>query len=164
MKGKPLKRLLETGDFDAALPPGSPFTFPEGFHVLVVDDISINARVLARLLLRLGVKSVDLAFSGEEACYLAARKPPSVVFVDVWMPDMDGVELRRCLMEDPRFAALSVFAVTADERPGMRFDPEGFAGIVRKPATVQSVYEALKTCVSCLQVSDSVKIGIEAKS
>lgn len=139
--------MLEGTGPEVSLPPGSPFVFPEGFRVLVVDDISINARVLARLLVRLGVKSVDLAFSGEEACYLAARNPPNVAFVDVWMPGMDGVELRRCLKEDPRFAELPVFAVTADERPGTRFDASEFTGIVRKPVTAQTIYDALCACV-----------------
>lgn len=147
MRRVPLRCLLEDESPEAQAPWDVPLVFPEGFRVLVVDDISINARVLARLLVRLGVRFVDLAFSGKDALAMVERNPPDVAFVDIWMPGMDGVELRRRLVEKPQFASLPVFAVTADEKPGTRFDASGFTGIVKKPVTSQLVSEALRSCL-----------------
>ena len=109
-------------------------------HVLVVDDSPVNRSVFKAFLKRMGVATVDFAGDGVEA--LAALdagvkngSPYDFVFSDFWMPNMNGLELVERLRGDQRFAALPVFAVTADTE----FCKDGrarlFNGILLKPLT-----------------------------
>ena len=118
--------------------------------VLVVDDSSVNRKVLEAHLRRAGVASVDFASDGAEAlaklgAALAAGSPHDFVFSDFWMPVMNGLEFVKKLRGDIRFAGLPVFAVTGDTES---LDDAGaglFSGVLFKPLT----YERLMNAFSC---------------
>jgi CheY-like chemotaxis protein len=78
----------------------------------VVDDSSVNRRILAKLLESAGVQVIT-ASGGVEGMELTARHRPNVVFMDVKMPDLDGLEATRRLRSDPQTADIPVIAVTA---------------------------------------------------
>ncbi|CAB9511876.1 Hybrid signal transduction histidine kinase K [Seminavis robusta] len=63
------------------------------FQVLVVDDTIINLKVLERMLRRVGVGKVKTASSGEKALELLESENFNLVFTDLQMPHMDGIEL-----------------------------------------------------------------------
>ena len=68
--------------------------------VLVVDDSADTAESLAELL-RLYGHSVAVALDGESALDCVAAEVPDVVFLDLWMPGLDGCQVaelirRRC--------------------------------------------------------------------
>src|SRR6185436_5388745 len=63
-------------------------------RVLLVDDNTINQRVSVRLLQQLGY-SADIAGNGLEAIQALERKPYDMVFMDVQMPALDGLEATR---------------------------------------------------------------------
>ena len=119
-------------------------------HVLVVDDSPINREVLASLLAHAGVTSVDQACDGGEALaklVLAERSdnPYDFVFSDLWMPNMNGIELIEKLRADSRFTRLTVFAVTADTEFQRDDRNKLFSGILLKPLTYNKLVEAFTT-------------------
>ncbi len=59
--------------------------------ILVVDDHPVNRFVASELLEQLG-DEVDLASSGADAIEAVARKDYDVVFMDVQMPELNGIE------------------------------------------------------------------------
>jgi len=63
-------------------------------RLLVVDDVSINRSVLVELLAPLGFELTE-AESGEKALTLFPSVRPHLVFLDLRMPGMDGLELAR---------------------------------------------------------------------
>jgi CheY-like chemotaxis protein len=67
-----------------------------GRKVLVVDDMETNREVLADLLSRTGF-DVRLAASGEEAIQMHNSWKPDLIFTDLRMPDIDGLEVIRRL-------------------------------------------------------------------
>ena len=121
-------------------------------RVLVVDDSPINREVLASLLGHAGVTSVDQACDGGEALamlVLAERSdnPYDFVFSDLWMPNMNGIELIEKLRADSRFTRLTVFAVTADAEFQRDDRNKLFSGILLKPLTYNKLVEAFTTAM-----------------
>ena len=82
-------------------------------RVLIVDD-NDDARLLVRTFLSLLGFHVCTAADGLEAVGLAAQFKPDVVFLDLWMPVMDGVQTCLRLRDGPCPPPIPIFAVTAD--------------------------------------------------
>jgi PAS domain S-box-containing protein len=101
------------GDRDAALPALDARLAPgEQVTALVVDDSPANRAILAGLLKSAGVR-VFTAQGGLEGIALAQAHRPDVVFMDLKMNDLDGLEATRLLTDDPATTAIPVIAVTA---------------------------------------------------
>jgi two-component system alkaline phosphatase synthesis response regulator PhoP len=82
-------------------------------RVLVVDD-DADARLLLQTFLSLLGFEVRTAPNGRDALASARQFVPDIVFLDVWMPDMDGVETCLRLREGPCPRPVPIVAVTAD--------------------------------------------------
>jgi CheY-like chemotaxis protein len=67
---------------------------PEETKVLIVDDMPINAELLAEIIGSHGYPTV-VAKSGREALDKVASEKPDVVLLDVMMPDINGFEVCR---------------------------------------------------------------------
>ncbi|MFT3958889.1 MAG: response regulator [Desulfovibrio sp.] len=63
---------------------------------------------------------VDIAASGLAALQMAAKTDYVMIFMDIHMPDMDGIEAAKRLRADARFAATPIIALTADSMVGDR--------------------------------------------
>jgi signal transduction histidine kinase/DNA-binding NarL/FixJ family response regulator len=81
---------------EQATPAGGALAPPQrrGAHVLIVEDSSINQRVLSRMLRKLG-HTFAIAGSGEEALRRLEAEGYDLVFMDMRMPGMDGLETTR---------------------------------------------------------------------
>ncbi|RKY18969.1 MAG: hypothetical protein DRQ55_11900 [Planctomycetota bacterium] len=82
-----------------------------GRRVLVIDDNSEAREIITRLLERDGF-SVAAASSGEEGLRLAHEFAPTVITLDVRMPDMDGWSVLRALKADPSLRDTPVVMLT----------------------------------------------------
>lgn len=85
-----------------------------GITVVVVDDYA-DSRALMAMHLRTEGFEVKEAGSGEEALALAATQP-SLMILDINLPDIDGFEVCRRLRSDPRTAGITVLQVSATYR------------------------------------------------
>jgi CheY-like chemotaxis protein/HPt (histidine-containing phosphotransfer) domain-containing protein len=96
-------------------------------RLLLCDDNAINQKVALRLLQQMGYKP-EIAANGHEALAAIEKQPFDIVFMDVQMPDLDGLETTRIIRErqrDPsRFpnytSPLIIVAMTANAMPGDR--------------------------------------------
>lgn len=80
--------------------------------LLVVDDDPRNRRLLEEYLTAVGY-AVRTAGDGRSALEAARLHPPDVVFLDVMMPDMSGIDVCRILKSDPATRLTQVVLVTA---------------------------------------------------
>ena len=105
---------LQADSMPAAAEPSLDAHLAPGQHVtaLVVDDSTVSRRILASLLESVGVRVITAA-GGTEAIRLAKVHRPDVIFMDLRMSDLDGLEATRRLRRDVATAAIPVIAVTA---------------------------------------------------
>jgi len=107
--------------------PGQPLTDRLPLRILLCDDNAINQKVAARILKSIGYES-DLAGNGREALDAIDKKPYDMVFMDVMMPEMDGLEATRAIRErqkdgvsHPNYQShIIVIAMTAQAMQGDR--------------------------------------------
>jgi len=82
--------------------------------ILIVDDVPVNRRVLGLLLYRLGYRP-DLAESGLEVISLLARRAYDLIFMDINMPQLDGIATIRQIRSQPDWVHKPrIVAVTGD--------------------------------------------------
>ena len=118
---KPAARKLVTSKLDPAMAARLPL------RVLLCDDNLINQKVALRLLQQMGYKA-DVANNGLECLQALERQPYDVIFMDVQMPEMDGLEATRQIrlrQQDPAATgyfkgAIAIVAMTANAMQGDR--------------------------------------------
>ncbi len=116
--------------------------------ILVTDDNLINQKVAARLLQQLG-HAADIAPGGAEALAAIEQNSYDLVFMDVQMPGLDGLETTRRIR---RFEAqsgrprLSIIAMTANAMSGDREKclDSGMDEYLAKPVRPESVQAMLE--------------------
>lgn len=116
-------------------------------HILVVDDNTINRKVLIGLLKRIQLQ-MDEAESGMQAVELARDNPYDLILMDHMMPKMDGIEAMQTIraMADSPNAHTKIFVLTANAVTGARemYLEAGFDGFLSKPILSDKVEAALK--------------------
>ncbi len=82
-------------------------------HVLLIDDDEVARYLLRRNLGSLTTAPIEEAASGEEGLAAIAHSQPSLVFLDLLMPGMSGLELARELRAQPRTKSLPLVLYTS---------------------------------------------------
>ena len=117
-------------------------------RVLVVEDDPYSRDVLVTLLRETGC-AVDAAVDGETglaACRACpADAPYAIVFTDIRMPRLDGLQLLHALRGDERTRALPLVAVSASslEHEKRYYVGEGFQDFVGKPYQFGAIHDML---------------------
>jgi signal transduction histidine kinase len=83
-----------------------------GANILVVDDMTVNLRLLVSILKKHGYQ-VRPARNGPLALSSARRAPPDLILLDIMMPRMDGYEVCRQLKADERTRDIPVIFISA---------------------------------------------------
>ncbi len=119
-------------------------------HILLAEDNAVNQKVCLMMLSGLGYKA-DLAANGFEVLEAVRHADYDVVFLDIQMPEMDGVEALRHLREREGTGGqgkrLFLIALTANAMEGDRekFLTLGFDGYLSKPLQPARLEGALRT-------------------
>src|SRR5690606_25394912 len=94
--------------------------------ILLVDDDSDDLFILRRLIGKAGIKNKTVAFEDPKAAvaHLIAEIAnhdelylPCLIFTDLNMPRMDGIELTRWIRDQPALADTTVIMVSSSEDP-----------------------------------------------
>lgn len=115
-----------------------------GQKILVVDDDPIMHRVLKHYLADKGYETLS-ATSGGQAIEVAAREVPSLVLLDVGMPDMSGLAALRQLKQCAATERIPVIVVTAhaDRTTHLESRTSGAAAFLTKPFRTAELLELL---------------------
>jgi DNA-binding LytR/AlgR family response regulator len=121
--------------------------------LLAVDDEQTQVEDLARLLRASpNVREVECAFDGREALAKVTAQPYDGIFLDVRMPDLDGLELARVLR---RFASPPqlVFVSAYDEAAVEAFELRA-VDYLRKPVGRGRVQEAVERVAAAIDAAE----------
>jgi signal transduction histidine kinase/DNA-binding response OmpR family regulator/HPt (histidine-containing phosphotransfer) domain-containing protein len=126
-------------------------------HVLVVDDNAVNLKVIAGLL-EMDKHIVTTTESGTEAINLVQARDFDLIFMDIQMPDFDGLTVTRAIrrMSNPKKSKVIVYALT-----GMGRDEDeaacraaGMNGLLMKPITVPHLKRVLAQVAAAKKIKD----------
>ena len=143
-KGRIFNHVKTTKMSKNMMPPSSNTKIP---YVLVVDDNEINKRLLAKVLEHENLK-VIYASNGEEAVALREKNDFDVIFMDIQMPVMNGLEASKAIRkyeEKQNIAPVSIIALTANTGKHDRdtyFDA-GMTDYMVKPIMIDDVRERI---------------------
>ena len=111
-----------------------------------MDDNDINIEVLVGFLEAYGLKNYYTATNGEEAWSIALRAPTDLIFMDVQMPVMNGIEATKRIREHKSGKSIPIVGVTAFSRvvnEEMCF-AAGMNDFLTKPVEMDKLYTSLK--------------------
>lgn len=89
-----------------------PVASPNHMILVVEDDPDVRS-ALAELLSGEGYEVATTADGGEALDTLRAGLQPSVILLDLMMPNVDGWDFRRAQLDDPKLAMVPVVLLTA---------------------------------------------------
>ena len=116
----------------------------QGMKILIVDDNKDAVETLGELLTLSG-HEVKVAHDGENAIAVAKDYQPSVIFLDIGLPGIDGYAVAGTLRQDPALADVALVALTGYglEEDIKRAREAGFTDHVVKPVKIERVFEIL---------------------
>ncbi|GGX84576.1 response regulator [Massilia dura] len=140
-----LARTPQADDTDcsAAPVPGKP---ADAHRILVVDDNVDSAEIVSALLEFAG-HEVHMAHDGAGAIEAALRLRPDVVFLDIGLPDMSGVEVAEKLRGYPELAKTVLIALTGygQDKDRMSAMAAGFNHHLTKPVNMETLNDTVRT-------------------
>jgi CheY-like chemotaxis protein len=108
-------------------------------RILVVDDEPIIRETLAELLAEAGHDVTAAADGAAALARLEAGLEPDVVLLDLMMPVMNGWELRRRMLADPRLAAIPVIIFSGAPDGRREADQLRVAAFAAKPVRTRDL-------------------------
>ena len=146
-----LLQEIQSALFGTTLKRSKNIDFPEardsGIRILTVEDNEINQEVIIELLRVIGIDT-DIARNGREAVEKVRLLDYDVVFMDIQMPVMDGIEATRAIrnLNKPGIDKLPIYAMTAhamkDELKKIKH--VGMNGYITKPIDIEQLIALLK--------------------
>ena len=88
--------------------------------VLIVDDDPFIRKLIATTLEGVSAFELHEARDGEEAVQIARRESPRVVFLDIDMPHLDGIEACRQMRADATMTGAKIVMLTATAEDSAR--------------------------------------------
>jgi two-component system cell cycle response regulator DivK len=119
--------------------PGQPVS-PDAACILVVDDDLANL-ALAEALLQAEGFQVRVAIDGASMFQALKTCTPSLILMDIQLPEVDGWELTRRLKADPATSGIPVIAITAYGQSGddWKARQAGFVEFLSKPVSTREL-------------------------
>ncbi len=115
----------------------------KGLHALVADDNAINLKLIKIILEKIGLR-VTMTSDGEEACEKYKEDRYDIIFMDIQMPIMDGIEATHCIMQyerEKKLPHVPIIALTANvgTQDKERYLSEGLDDYATKPLEIDRI-------------------------
>jgi PAS domain S-box-containing protein len=131
----------------------------EPLRILLAEDNVVNQKVALGMMKGLGYRA-DIAANGLEVLEALERQPYDLIFMDVQMPEMDGLEAsRRIRIDIPQERQPMIIAMTANAIAGYRDEclAAGMNGYITKPIRKSKLVDALIQAGACRALLTSLE-------
>lgn len=119
--------------------------------IMVVDDSNIIRNRITRSSENRGFEVVATAANGQDAVQLYDILKPDIVTMDLTMPEMDGLDCIRHIIDLDESANILVISALADKATGIKALEYGARGFIYKPFTDEDLFEAFEEMAEGLQ-------------
>ena len=128
-------------------------------RILIVDDNMVNRQVAGEILKKSGCR-VDLAVNGQDAINKASKNDYDIIFMDIQMPDMDGITATRKIKSLGKSTLGPVVAMTAYsmKEDKERFIRSGLDDYISKPIKANELLNKIRQLMHLGKPSKSVEI------
>ncbi len=141
------------GTESVSVEPEDDYSDLKGLNILVAEDIEINWMIISGMLSMIGITS-EQAENGRvcvEKMRTAADGTYDLIFMDVRMPEMNGLDAARAIrqLENPRAASIPIVAMTAEafsENVTECLDA-GMNGHIAKPIDIKLVIKEIRRII-----------------
>jgi DNA-binding response OmpR family regulator len=113
-------------------------------HILIIDDEATLRQTLARILLRAGF-DVTTAASGQEGLALLTQQPFDLVYLDIRMPDMNGMEVLKAIHTKLPETPVVLFTAQPDLTSAVEALREGATDYLLKPLQPHDLIDRTQT-------------------
>ncbi len=126
-------------------------------RILAVDDMPDNLFLVQALLESEGYE-IKLVTDGETALAEIDRIPPSLILLDVMMPEMDGFEVTRRIRNNPNYDYIPILLVTAfDDASVVEGLDAGANDFIRKPFDTDELLARVRSLLRLKHSIDAQK-------
>jgi len=112
---------------------------------VIIDDKWLTANSLSKLVRLLGV-NCEIAQGARAGVQLIRKRTPDVIFLDIHMPGVDGLEFLKYIHSQPQYAEIPIFVITSDDQPETAHQAleSGARAVLIKPASLDELESVLK--------------------
>lgn len=130
---------------------GENFAAKNPARILLVEDQPLNQKIATMLLQRLGYSKVDVANNGQEAVEMTSRLPYDIVFMDLQMPVMGGIDATRAIRGNFQLKNQpSIIAMTGHALTGVKEECRevGMNAFLTKPVSLDDFRRVIPPAIS----------------
>ncbi|EFL52278.1 response regulator receiver protein [Solidesulfovibrio fructosivorans JJ]] len=114
-------------------------------RVMVVDDSGLTVKKMVKLLEELGHEVAAVATTGRQAVADYPTVAPDMVAMDITMPELNGIEATRLIMDADPEARIIIVTSHGQEQMVMDAIEAGAKGYILKPVKLEKLRETLET-------------------
>ncbi|MBE7497355.1 MAG: response regulator [Verrucomicrobiaceae bacterium] len=119
-------------------------------RILLVEDQPLNQKIATMLLQRLGYHKIDIAGNGQEAVEMSAQMPYDIIFMDLQMPVMGGIDAARLIRGNFQLKHQpSIIAMTGHALSGVKEEcrEAGMNAFLTKPVSLDDFRRVIPTAL-----------------
>ncbi len=119
-------------------------------HVLIVDDEAVLRQTLARILKKAGFDATTAA-DGKEGLFHFSHQPFDLVYLDIRLPDMSGLEVLRAIRSQNPDVPVILFTAQPDLKSALEALHNGAMDYLLKPLKPETIIERTRAILAGLE-------------
>ena len=124
------------------------FSKKNNLHKILVVDDDVSILDAMKIALELQGYQVETTTKGEETFSKIGSFKPDLIFMDVYLPGMDGREICKQIKEDDKTNHIPVIIFSANKSMKEVFEESGANDFIGKPFNMDELYEKVKNKTS----------------
>ena len=116
----------------------------DSLEILIAEDNDYNRLLVKRILRQAGISTREVT-TGKQVIEEINIKMPDIILMDINMPDMDGIEASRLILEQHPKAQIIALTANISSREQQMLNQLGIDRILIKPLNIEKLYALIST-------------------